>query len=184
MTSADRHYLAGLIDGEGCFSIAYNGPRTKSGTRNYQCRMALAVRADDSEGIEALHDLLGFGHVRYSNRKDRSRVVTWSVESKADCLRLVRVLDLAPLRLKKRRDYDLWRSAVLEWQRPDYDRDELRRIRAEIMRGRAYQEGRGATDRIRDGSPIASRRGATLREAADARTGKEPRANTLTGLEP
>ncbi len=138
MTDADCHWLAGLIDGEGCFTVAYNGPPRKAGGRYFQPRLALGVRADDDLGIREIQARTGIGHVRTSKAMERSPVVTWSVESKADCLALVHILDRTRLRLKKGRDYELWRAAVFEWQKDDCDREFMQMIREQIMAGRKY----------------------------------------------
>lgn len=110
LTKEFGHWLAGLIAGEGCFRIH----RAKSG-QHYACAFRLKLRDDDGPILREIRRKLGFGHVvpmrGYS--RNANPLLAWDCESKADCVRLVNVLDRFPLRARKRRDYRIWRKAAL-----------------------------------------------------------------------
>lgn len=107
------HWLAGFIDGEGCFSI--NGSAT--GRRAYSCSFDLGLREDDSAILDEMVRRLGIGKVYYRvTGRSQCRIATWTLRNKRDCLMLVEILDEHPLRAKKARDYAIWREAVLEWE--------------------------------------------------------------------
>lgn len=113
------HWLAGFIDGEGCFTIGrYKDVRC--GSVGYNCRMALAVREDDRPLLEEIQRCVGFGYLRRRVPTRRmvpnaKPTVQWGVQTKNGCLTLVELLDVYPLRSKKARDYAVWREAVLAW---------------------------------------------------------------------
>lgn len=115
------HWLAGFIDGEGCFSIEHIHRPSRTASC-YACRFTLRLRNDDLPILENILLRTGCGKVvRY---KDKARAqwwnskpaAIWHVFSKEDCLRLVALLDEYPLRAKKARDYAVWREAVVAWQ--------------------------------------------------------------------
>lgn len=107
------HWLAGFIDGEGCFRIQCGLSHRRF--PSYVCTFSLKQRDDDASLLAAIAERTGIGGIR----EDRARpggskpCVIWRVESKADTMGLVRLLDRYPLRSRKRRDYAIWREAVL-----------------------------------------------------------------------
>lgn len=122
------YWLAGLIDGEGCFGI-YASNRNK-GHDDYRLTFSLTLRDDDEPMLQEIHRRLEFGgFTRERRQRAASRAwqwksnptVTWGVWNRAGHLALVEVLDRYPLRSKKARDYAIWREALLtarcDWQR-------------------------------------------------------------------
>lgn len=106
------HWLAGFIDGEGCFRVH----KEKSGAY-YACHFTLKVRDDERETLENIVATTGIGHLKPDLIRGGSKpALIWVVQSKAECLKLVDLLDRFPLRAKKRRDYAIWRQAVLHWR--------------------------------------------------------------------
>lgn len=114
-TPADEpflHWLAGFIDGEGTFYIRRNP------AGNYHCSFRLTVRDDDNAIMEEIRDRVGIGTIQWVPKRTANNgnpQTCWSVNAKAECLRLVDVLDAHPLRAKKSRDYAIWRTAVMDW---------------------------------------------------------------------
>lgn len=106
------HWLAGFIDGEGCFVIQ----QLPAG--NVRCIFAITVRKDDEEILRQARAAVGVGVVKAwrSPRASWAPGVTWRIQNRADCLAIVELLDRYPLRAKKAGDYALWRAAVLLWQ--------------------------------------------------------------------
>lgn len=103
------NWLAGFIDGEGCFGVYKR--RDSSG---WIFRFFVKLRDDDGDILEECQRRIG-GTLRFEKSKNPKwgGQVIWAVSSREDCLRLIDVLDKHPLRAKKRRDYALWREAVL-----------------------------------------------------------------------
>lgn len=133
------NWLAGFIDGEGCFIVSLNSSRRG---QNYACLFKLALRDDDAPILDEIVLATGVGSVlRGRATGGGNPKATWTITSKAGCVALMEILDEHPLRAKKRRDYEIWREAVLWWVAsgngtrgrdwtPMADaRDELRRVR-------------------------------------------------------
>jgi hypothetical protein len=116
------HWLAGFIDGEGCFTI----PAHRSGGRplQYSARLVVALRADDAAILREIRDRTGLGTLQV-HRSSGQRIdgsphhpgLMWMVAAKRDCMGIVDLLDRYPLRAKKAADYAIWREAVLLWSK-------------------------------------------------------------------
>lgn len=140
---AFNHWLAGFIDGEGYFDIR----PTKN--RAFYCRFVLVLRADEKLILEEIvtRTQLGSISIRHRGRDGASPQIEWYLCTKKDCKSLVELLDAHPLRAKKKRDYELWRQAVLEWTQQvrlsnTYDWSHISSLRDEMMATRRYQEVR------------------------------------------
>lgn len=102
------HWLAGFIDGEGSFII--------HGAERKQCRMCVKLRADDRAILDEIVERTGIGRVTHQPNNARTNPqYGWLVITKADCQRLVALLERYPLRAKKARDFEIWREAVRQW---------------------------------------------------------------------
>lgn len=131
------HWLAGLIDGEGCFGIYASNAH--KGHDDWRLTFQLQLRDDDEPVLREIHGRLLIGSVwrQVPNRPwDAKPTLTWGVYSRAHCKALAAILDRFPLRTKKARDYAIWRAApaVSPWRRA-----ELARLRDELVAGRAYE---------------------------------------------
>jgi hypothetical protein len=105
------HWLAGFIDGEGCFRI-----HKEKGGGYYACHFTLKLRDDDTAILEEIVVRTGVGHLKPDLIRGTSKpAMVWVVQSKAECVQLVALLDRFPLRAKKSRDYAIWREAVAFW---------------------------------------------------------------------
>ncbi len=104
------YWLAGLIDGEGCFLVKRHSRGTHAPT------FAIKMRADERGTLERIQRTLNVGTVGLTPGSGGANdQVVWRVQDKAGCQRLVDLLDKYPLRAKKSLDYAIWRDAVLEW---------------------------------------------------------------------
>lgn len=111
------HWLAGLIDGEGCFLIVRD---RRNWRRDYfTCHFRICLRSDDLAILEECHRRTGIGTLHgatnHASDFDRKPQVRWWVYSRSDSQRLVEILDVFRLRSKKARDYAIWREAVAAW---------------------------------------------------------------------
>ena len=69
-------------------------------------------------------------------------MTAWVVFSTADLLRIVQILDGFPPRGRKRREYDIWRQAVIQYAKPGPRRaihNRLGELQVELAQARAYQ---------------------------------------------
>lgn len=163
------HWLAGLIDGEGSFTISPNRP-------GFVCRLSISLRADDSQILYLIAERTGIGkmNAKSCSVRDGARrrpQTLWRVQTKADCGTVVSILDVFPLRAKKARDYAIWREAVMVmaqmqpvhavyWQRRALDWARVSELKQQLAEAREY-----------DGH---------LRDAA---VGDRPRASARSGSE-
>jgi len=106
------HWLAGFVDGEGCFSMLSHNVREA-----YSCQFLLTLRDDDEAILREIQARTGLGSVARRTPKLSHGQTYWTVHRKEDCIALVAIFDRFPLRAKKARDYAIWRDAVIEWSR-------------------------------------------------------------------
>src|SRR4051812_22193296 len=108
MTDDFGHWFAGLADGEGCFEVKRHGP-------SYICRFTINLRIDDMSTLEDIQKQIGVGTLYISKRTLGEDLVRWEVSKKGEVERLMDVFEKYPLRSKKRRDFDVWKQAVVAW---------------------------------------------------------------------
>jgi LAGLIDADG endonuclease len=143
------HWLAGFVDGEGCFTIRDNkGRRGES----LICEFHMNLRRDDEPILQEIATWTGCGIVlrveaiQTDGRKSNPQV-RWVVSRRMELLKLVRLFDRYPLRAKKANDFAIWRQAVLLWMgtggRARYKNHliwrQMRRLRHELIAGRVYE---------------------------------------------
>jgi hypothetical protein len=105
------HWLAGFIDGEGCFRIQ----KEKRGGY-YACQFSLKLRDDDRAILNECVCRTGAGIVhRMAAYRTSKPGVRWAIQSRADCWKLATILDRYPLRAKKAHEYAIWRQALETW---------------------------------------------------------------------
>lgn len=109
--SAFYNWLAGFIDGEGCFYAAAPTVEIRYGkfATYIKAEMKISLREDDVAMLQQIKSKIG-GRVTFFKK---SRSASLRINSKKDTMFLMRVLDAHPLRAKKRRDYNIWRGIVL-----------------------------------------------------------------------
>lgn len=82
--------------------------------------MDLSLRDDDSAILEEVAQRTGMGSINARSRKAGSNPQKrWRVRGKKDRQILIDLLDRYPLRSKKKRDFLLWREAVLLFEEAD-----------------------------------------------------------------
>jgi hypothetical protein len=106
------HWLAGFVDGEGCFTIV------KHHNRSFQCSFVIRLRFDDIEVLRMIQATLGIGIV-YDRQKHNSRSkpsCSFVVRTRDQCEVLCRLFTQFPLRAKKSKSFAVWRRAVIRWR--------------------------------------------------------------------
>ncbi len=111
------NWLAGFIDGEGCFFV-----RKSNRSRGYiewQVSFTIRLRRDDEEILIECKERTGLGVIkRYPARVNRQGIRSnpssvWEIRKFSECVRLGEILTEHPMRAKKARD--LWRwSRILQ----------------------------------------------------------------------
>lgn len=136
------HWLAGLIDGEGCFTILYSYPGKPARQSYYMTRFSMGFRDDDEAMVQDIMNTLQLGNMFHRARQGSSNPqVQIDLMSIADQMQLIRILDMYPLRSKKRRSYEIWREAVLEKAKPTRPSlERLAQLRDEIRVANSYRE--------------------------------------------
>jgi len=108
------HWLAGFVDGEGCFSVH---KKHVNNCETYDCQFSITLRADDKPILEKIKQELGIGTIamrkpKQTNAEEQAR---FCVSSKADCIILRDIFRAFPLRAKKAIDFEFWSKALDEW---------------------------------------------------------------------
>ena len=116
MDEAFGHWLAGFIDGEGCFGIHR---LKREGRICWALRFTLKLRSDDQPILEKCQRRTGAGCIRETKPPGHNPQAIWIVESRGGCEVIAAILDHFPLRAKKARDYAIWGEALREWGNGD-----------------------------------------------------------------
>lgn len=83
-----------------------------NGRQNWRCAMKLAMRDDDGPVLRELQRATGLGRLSHVRARGNSKPqMAWNVTSRAECSRLIEVLERHSLRSRKRFEFDLWRRA-------------------------------------------------------------------------
>jgi hypothetical protein len=139
LSTGEAHKLAGLLDAEGHLGIV---PNNGDGWR---CHCSVNLRDDDRDVLEDFRAKLGIGRLNQVSARNGSRPqVVWKIASKVECQVLVDLLDVHPLRGRKRAEYEIWREAVGLWGSQSYGwcsehRPRLDALAGRIGAARAYQ---------------------------------------------
>lgn len=145
-----RNWFAGFTAGDGCFSITKKN--RDNPCANYRCRFQITLRNDDRPILEEIHETLGIGSIYgkpacLSNDFNHQPTSEFYVTAINDCARLVELFEKYPLRAKKQRDFEVWKQAVTELQKPVNERnpDLLKYYFYEIKETRKYKGRRELT---------------------------------------
>lgn len=128
ITDAFGYTLAGFSAGESCFLIVKQHKRNPRA--NYGCQFRIDLRDDDREYLEEIRETLQIGKIynrptypgSFPNTKPAA---SFRVNIINECVQLVRLFEKYPIPSKKQRDFDIWKQAVAELQKPVNCRDPL-----------------------------------------------------------
>jgi len=110
-------YIAGFVDGEGCFALTFRKDTkynvTNSKPREYYywgVQFAIVLRSDDVHVLELIKEKIGCGSITYTKNGAQVR---YSVQNTKDLLeKVVPFFRQYKLIAKKALDFDLWSQAV------------------------------------------------------------------------
>ena len=129
------HWLAGFIDGEGCFVVSPNNQGY------YYARFHIKVRDDDADIILEAHERLGLGQIYYRQHEGTTSnpAIVWAIQRQSECREFAAFLDRFPLRAKKKKDFAIWKEALDELQQNSRDRPKLRYLNEKLKFIRRYR---------------------------------------------
>jgi hypothetical protein len=109
-------WLSGFVDGEGCFVLTTR-KRMPYSQPSPTVRLAISLRADDRPVLDLIRSYLGCGCIGIADRPHAGNdkpAAQFRVNSIVDLAQIiVPHFDLHPLFAKKKRDFAIWRQAVL-----------------------------------------------------------------------
>lgn len=118
MNKLPGNYIAGFVDGEGCFSLKYRIDK-KINKGNGKMRQyfywgvefAIVLRADDFLILEQIKTSLECGNITNARRGEQVR---YSVQNTRDVInKVIPFFNKYQLRAKKSNDFALWSEAVV-----------------------------------------------------------------------
>lgn len=147
-------YVAGFIDGEGCFTIVIAKHKTKKLGVDARLHFQIEVRADDLEILQHIQETIDCGRIYFLNYERYG----WNphVELKVSAFseltnKLIPFLDRYPLRAKKFNSYQYFLQAVEVFKRKEHltlkGIEELKHIRSKMNQ---YSKKYQASARVRE----------------------------------
>ena len=111
------NWLAGLSDGEGCFTLRHSDPRGTSKDKRRSASFQIALRLDDKPVLEWIRRVLNCGQIHViqtpSTTKRSCPLVVLQVNNTDSIMStLLPLLTNNPLRAKKSRDFAIWTEGV------------------------------------------------------------------------
>ena len=129
MTKLPGDYIAGFVDGEGCFALKFRrdikyNRKNKPEYFYWDIEFAILLRADDKEILTSVRDTLDCGKV---GRPDKRGMVRYAVNDTHDLLyKIVPFFEKHQLYAKKKFDFELWKEALgilIRYQQKDIKRE-------------------------------------------------------------
>lgn len=116
-------YIAGFVDGEGCFTITISKHRTKKLRLDARLHFQIEVRDDDREILESIQETIGCGRIYtidYSKYGWKPHAEL-KVSAFGDFTeKLLPFFTKHPLRAKKRLSYQMFLQAVEIFKRKEH----------------------------------------------------------------
>jgi hypothetical protein len=114
--SISSDYIAGFVDGEGCFALKYRADRKyKEGKllKEYfywTAEFAIVLHITDTELLKTIQSVLGVGHISFAKVGDQVR---YSVQNTSHLHNvIIPFFERFPLLGSKGKDFSLWAAAV------------------------------------------------------------------------
>ena len=132
-------YIAGFIDGEGCFTIIISKHKTKKLGLDARLHFEIELRADDEEILQDIQETLKCGRIYLLSyeRYGWNPHVELKISSIKDIIeKLIPFLRKYPLRAKKRKSFEYFLEAVELFKRKEHltleGIEKLRKIRSKM----------------------------------------------------
>ncbi|SRR5258708_7182964 len=108
-----QDYIAGLVDGEGCFSLNFRRDVRRERKKSpiyfrWKAAFSIVMRMDDHSLLELVKTTLGCGDITYSRGNVRFQVQDTQILQSI----IVPFFTLHKLYGKKSKDFQLWKEAV------------------------------------------------------------------------
>jgi hypothetical protein len=115
-------YLAGFIDGEGCFSVSIHpNPNAKFGWI-IDPDFTINQHKKSREFLESIKKFLGCGKI-YDKSPDKSDVLTFTVYSRRTIFeKILPFIDKHPLHSNKRFDYNIFKEIIIKMQNKEHSK--------------------------------------------------------------
>lgn len=111
-------YVAGFVDGEGCFALTFRKDKQKDKPtgkiREYfywKAQFAIVLRPDDAAILDSIKTTLGCGLITTKKKGDQVRLSVQDVRDLHN--KIIPFFTRYTLRAKKLRDFILWSEAVV-----------------------------------------------------------------------
>jgi hypothetical protein len=143
-------FLAAFFEGEASLAIT-----ELNGGQSYSCGVTLCQRDDEQELLEWCHAVTGLGSLYRVRARATSRPqIGWMIESRDDCVELLRIIDGCGFHGRRRGELLVWREAVHEWVHGEGHarRLAMRALKSKLAAARRF--GAGPPTAV----PFASRR--------------------------
>lgn len=118
MEKLSGDYIAGFVDGEGCFALKFRRDvRHERGKRSgvkpvyfyWDIEFAIVLRGDDKEILDRINYTLGCGTVR-TNKKGDARYSITDINDLSQ--KIIPFFEEFKLHAKKKHDFKLWKESV------------------------------------------------------------------------
>lgn len=116
MEKLSGDYIAGFVDGEGCFALKFRQDIKKNRTNSpvyyyWDIEFAIVLRSDDKDLLEKIMTTLGCGRISLTKNGESVR---YAINNLDDLLnKIVLLFDKHKLQGKKKFDFELWKEALL-----------------------------------------------------------------------
>lgn len=111
-------YVAGFIDGEGCFYLMYRKEiryerLNKPTYYRWVAYFAMTLRSDDINILNSIKETLDCGKVYLLNKTSKEKQAYFGIQDMDELhSKILPFFEKYPLRAKKARDFDLWREGL------------------------------------------------------------------------
>jgi len=108
-------YIAGFVDGEGCFALKFRRDvrRKRKGSPVYfywDIEFAILLKGDDKDILEKIRNTLDCGQLGNVDKRGTIRYAVNNLNELRD--KVIPFFEQYPLRAKKRFDFKLWKEAL------------------------------------------------------------------------